>query len=243
MNLATTSLYTGLATALRTISGFLLNKILAMYLGPSGLAFIGQFQSFVGMILQFASGAINTGVVKYTSEFRNNEGEKRKFFSTALCIGLVASTMVAIILLVFAVELSDFFLKTNVYANVFRVFAITLFLYVLNNLLMSILNGQQDIKRFNIANVLSSFIGLFVTGLFVYYFGLEGALYSLVLNQSLVLATTLLLVIRSNWFHFDYFTAGFDREYLRKLSNYTAMAVVSSLVIPLSHIFLRNYAG
>ena len=108
MNLISTSFYTGIATLIRTISGFLLNKILAIYVGPSGLAFIGQFQSFVGMILQFASGAINTGVVKYTSEFRNNEEEKRKIFSKALCIGLAASIPVAIILLVFAVELSDF---------------------------------------------------------------------------------------------------------------------------------------
>ena len=243
MNLISTSLYTGIATLVRTISGFVLNKILAIYVGPSGLAFIGQFQSFVGMVLQFASGAINTGVVKYTSEFRSAEEEKKKIFSTALCIGVIASIPVAIILLIFAVDFSKFFFKTEAFANVFRVFSLTLLLYVLNNLLMSILNGQQEIKRYTLVNIVSSIIGLLLTSFLLYIWGLQGALFAMVTNQSIVFFVTLILVIKSSWFRISSFTMGCDKAYLKKFLRYASMALVSALVVPLSQIFLRDYAA
>ena len=61
------------------INGFVVVKIIAIYVGPSGLAFIGQFQNFLSILMSFATGAINSGVVKYTAEYRDDEVEKQNF--------------------------------------------------------------------------------------------------------------------------------------------------------------------
>ena len=128
--------------------------------------------------------------------------------------------------------------------RMFSVFALTLFLYVLNNLMMSILNGQQDIKRYNVANVISSIIGLILTGSFVYYFGLEER-YAMVINQSVVLVSTLILLVKSNSINFIWgFTGGLNRGYVKKFATYTSMALaVSAVVVPTSQIILRDFAG
>ncbi len=52
---------------------FILNKILAVYVGPAGLCCNWQFQNFIQMVTTFAGSAINTAVIKYTAEYHENE--------------------------------------------------------------------------------------------------------------------------------------------------------------------------
>lgn len=46
MGLITTSLFSAISTATRILTGFLINKILALYVGPTGVAIIGQFSNY-----------------------------------------------------------------------------------------------------------------------------------------------------------------------------------------------------
>ncbi|MEL6948786.1 MAG: DegT/DnrJ/EryC1/StrS family aminotransferase [Pseudomonadota bacterium] len=60
-----------------------LNKILAIYVGPAGYAVLGQFQNAVQMITTLASGAINTGVTKYTAEYGEDAPRQHAVWRTA----------------------------------------------------------------------------------------------------------------------------------------------------------------
>lgn len=68
MALIKTSLLNAIAVVIKMITMLGINKILAVYVGPAGYAALGQFQNAVQMIATFGSGAINTGVTKYTAE-------------------------------------------------------------------------------------------------------------------------------------------------------------------------------
>ena len=68
MTLLGTSFFSALAVLTKLATSLYLNKILAVYVGPAGYGVIGQFQSLVSMVTTFASGAVNTGVTKYTAE-------------------------------------------------------------------------------------------------------------------------------------------------------------------------------
>ncbi len=59
MNLLKTSVLNGVAVLIKTATMFLLNKMLAVYVGPAGYAAIGQFQNFIQMITTFAGSAVN----------------------------------------------------------------------------------------------------------------------------------------------------------------------------------------
>lgn len=75
MNLIKTSLLSFIATAVKLLSGLIINKAVSIFIGPSGLAVIGQFQNAQGIVRTLAQGGINSGVTKYTAEFHEN-GEK-----------------------------------------------------------------------------------------------------------------------------------------------------------------------
>lgn len=83
MTLLKTSALNGIAVGVRMLTALGLNKVLAYSVGPSGYAVIGQFQNFVSMLTTFASGAINTGVTKYTAEYSDDEARQRMVWRTA----------------------------------------------------------------------------------------------------------------------------------------------------------------
>lgn len=85
---------------------FVLNKILAVYLGPTGYAAIGQFQNFIQMVTTFAGSAINTAVVKYTAEYHEDETKQRAVWKTAGSIVFLFSLLFAIFILIFQKQLA-----------------------------------------------------------------------------------------------------------------------------------------
>lgn len=240
MKLIKTTFFSGIITLIRIGSGFVVSKIIAVFTGTAGVALLGNFSNFISIFLTFANGAINTGVIKYTAEYENDEVQLKKIFSTAFKISFSCSIIVGIILLLFAKYFASWIFHTIDYINVIRIFGITIFLYALNSLFISILNGKKQIKDYTIANTLGSIIGLFLTFFLVYFFKIEGALYSLVLSQTLVFFVTSSLIFKSDWFSIKYFNQIFDRKEAIKLGHYSLMAIVSALTIPVSQLILRN---
>lgn len=242
MTLIKTSILTAISTIIKVISGFVINKVIALYVGPSGLAVVGQFQNFISIITTFSNGAITNGIVKYTAEYQTIE-QKQKIFSSSIVISFICSLIVSIFLFGFSQYLSELILKDVQYRSVFVIFGLTVFLFALNTVLMSILNGQKEIKKYVLVNIASSIFSLVFTSFLIIQLNLIGALYALVVNQSVIFFVTLLFVIKSSWFKLEYFKQGLDKESLVKLSKYSLMAITSALTIPVSHLIVRNYIG
>ena len=242
MTLIKTSVLTAISTIIKVISAFVINKVIAIYIGPSGLAIVGQLQNFMELIVAFSNGAITNGIVKYTAEYQTIE-EKQKIFSSSIIISLVCSFIISIFLFGFSDYLSELILKDIQYSSVFIVFGVTVFLFALNTVLMSILNGQKEIKKYILVNIVSSIFSLFFTSFLIMQLNLMGALYALVTNQSVIFFVTLAFVIKSNWFKLEYFKQGLDKESFSKLSKYSLMAITSALTVPVSHLIIRNYIG
>lgn len=242
MTLIKTSVLTAISTIITVISAFIINKVLAVYIGPSGLALVGQLKDFVTITTTFSNGAISQGIVKYTAEYETIE-EKQKVFSTSIIISLVCSTIISILLFILSDYLSVRILKDNQYSSVFVIFGLTVFLFALNAILMAILNGQKEIKKYVLANIANSLVALFITSILIFQLNIIGALYALVINQSVVFFITLLFVIKNSWFKIAYFKQGIDEETSIKLIKYSFMSITSVLTVTISQIIIRNYIG
>ncbi|HQS71916.1 MAG TPA: O-antigen translocase [Sulfurovum sp.] len=243
MTLIKTSILSAIATIIRVIAGFVSVKIVAVYIGPSGLALVGQMQSFIGMMSSVASAGIGSGVVKYTAEHYEDESAKQKIWSSALKISLVLIVPMAVAIIFLAEFISLKLLHTREYSSVFIVFAVSLVFFVLNGLLSSILNGQKEIKRLTLLNIAGALFGLGVTIVLVVNYQLYGALVAGIVSQSIVFFITLGFVLKSNWFKLSLFVGSLDKAYMKKLLKYSAMALTSAISIPLSHMYLRDYIG
>jgi PST family polysaccharide transporter len=243
MTLIKTSFLNAIAVFVKMLTLLSLNKILAVYVGPAGYAALGQFQNAMQMITTFASGAINTGVTKYTAEYAGNEVRQIAVWRTAGTIASIGSVLTALVIFFLSKSLAIWFLKDEKYSDVFIWFAATLILLTFNTLLLAILNGKKDIVRYVLANIVGSLFSLVVTSIMAVTLGLYGALLALAIYQSLALVVTLYICYRASWFSFRNIIGRVDKKIALDLSKYTAMALTSAVCVPISHIFVRDHLG
>lgn len=243
MTLFKTSALNAIAVVIKILTLLGLNKILAVYVGPAGYAALGQFQNAVQMLTTFGSGAITTGVTKYTAEYHDNEAEQHKVWRTAGTISVIGSLVTALLIIVFNQPLAGWFLRDESLGNVFILFAASLTFFVLNTLLLSILNGKKEIGRYVTANIAGSLFSFIVTSLMAVYMGVEGALIALAIYQSLAFVVTLALTYQSRWFKFSHLFGQIDKTVTKNLLKFTAMALTSAATVPLSHILIRDHLG
>lgn len=241
MTLLKTSALNGVAVLTRVGTALLLNKILAIHVGPSGFAVIGQFQSMVSMVTGLASGAVSTGVTKYTAEYHAQPQRRLAVWRTAVTLGLGSSAIGALLLLLAREPLAAWLLADRGYGSVFVWLAFALMLMVANGLMLAILNGKKEIGAFVGANIAGSLINAGVAVILVLTHGLYGALVALCVGQALAAGTTAWLFQRTCAIPWRTFWGGFDTAIARRLAGFALMAAVSAIVVPTSQMVIRDH--
>lgn len=243
LNLIKTSFLTFISTAIKIIAGLIINKAVSIYIGPSGIALIGQFQNTSQVALTLAQGGVNKGVTKYTAEYSSDTTKQAELWSTSLKIVTFCSVVVGLALIVFCKYLSEYTLNTEKYTYVFVVFGFTVIFFSINQLLLSILNGLKEIRTFISINITQSIYSLIFTTALVIAWGLDGALIALVSNQSVVFITVLWRLRKHKLIVMNNFLTKFNKTESRKLLSYSLMALTSVCTVPISLMFVRNYLG
>lgn len=243
MNLLKTSVLNGVAVLIKTATLFILNKILAIYVGPSGYAVIGQFQNFIQMVTTFSGSMINTAVTKYTAEYYEDEEKQKNIWRNGGTIVFLFSLIFSLLIIIFQQQLSLYIFHSLEYQSVFTWFAVFLIFFNFNTLFLAILNGKKEILKLVVANILGSFISLSVTATLAIKYHLYGALIALSIYQSLTFFVTLYLCYKADWFKFSYLFGKIDKETTKKFASFALMALASAICVPLSQMAIRTYLG
>lgn len=241
MTLVKTSILSAISTVIRIISGFVINKVVAVYIGPSGLALIGQFQNFIGLILNISGNALSTAITKYTAEYHDDENKKYRLWSASFKIVLPISVLVSIFIFIFSNELSSYLFQSERFAYILKVFAISIPVFLINTLFMAILNGHRDIKKYIILNIVSSIVSLVFVSLLIIYFALDGALLAHVLGQSIVLVVTLIYIKKESWLKIENFTYSFQSDEVKKLFGFAIITFTSVSASSIMMLITRDY--
>jgi len=232
---------TAVSTLVRMLTGLISVKVVAVLIGPSGIALLGQLNNFASIVMILASGGINTGITKYIAEFRNDDSEVKKLLSSALKITIYCSLVCGLLMVLLSGYLSDKIMLSAGYRYVFVIFGLTIILYALNNLIASILNGYKEFKLFVLVSIVGSIGGLIFTLLFVYFLGLKGALISAVTFQSVMFFISLFMIRNLPWVQKDYFKYKLDTISRNKYFKYSLMTLVTAATAPVAQLVLRGH--
>lgn len=241
MTLVKTSLLNGIAVVVKVASAIVLNKILAVYVGPAGYAVIGQFQNAVSFVVNFAGGLVAGGITKATAQHFDDEAKQHVVWQTAIRFSLGASLIAAVSLLFMSNSLAQWLLHRADMSSVFVWLALTLPAMAANNLLMAIVNGKKEIGIYVTANIIGSLLVMLLTGLLTFIFGLYGALVAFTINPAIVLLSTALMVARRDWFKARFLWGQMNRHALRELSGFGLMALISTLTMPVVFMLIRDH--
>jgi O-antigen/teichoic acid export membrane protein len=238
------SFLNAIAVFIKMITGFVSIKAVAYLLGPAGpmgIAMLGQLNNFTNILLAVSNGGINNGITRYVAEYSGSEKKYQLFLGTGFWITAILSILTGLVLIFGAGYFAETILKDIKYKSVFYVFGGTLVMYAFNTLLISVINGFKEFKKYVAANILGSIIGLLFTIILAFNFGIYGALISAVTYQSVVFTLTLFLVMNSKWFKVKEIVRKFSKTAAVKLGHYSLMALVTAIVMPASQLVVRGY--
>ena len=241
MNFIKTSVFSSISTIIKLASGLVINKIIAVYIGPAGIALIGQFQNFLDVILTIGNGAINSGVTKYVAEYHETDEKKRNDeISASFIMTAIFSLVIGATTYFGSAFFSVWILKSEEYTILFKLLGISLSFICFNTILLSIINGLKKIKLFIIINISSSLLSLVVTSVLTIKYTMVGALLAMIIVQAIILLITLPISIKKLDFTFT-FNEWVDKSHYKKLLSFSLMAIVSIISVSVTQMMIRNH--
>lgn len=236
--MATASFYMALLSGIRLGMNVVVGKCLVLWLGSAGLFLFGQFQSLILLLQNFSTGAIHNGITRFWS--RPDEFDRESIRKNSVSISVVLSSLAALVLLVFSGPVSIWLFHTDVYQLPVAVLSLGTFCIAVTQILTAIFNAEQRYKSISLLSNLQSASLLVTVLVCAFYFREAGALYGLALTQ-LVSFLLVLIVFRSDVSSLLRFPRWqLDPSVLKQLSQYSLMAIASTVAVALTQIYCRN---
>jgi PST family polysaccharide transporter len=239
VNLIKTSFYTSISTAITFISGFIVVKVVALKIGPKGIAFIGQFQNTTAIFAMLASAAIATGIVKYLAEHKNDPEKSKKIINTAFIIVFFCSIIISIFVMATSGYLSEAAFRTKEFWIVYFLFGLFTMAISFNLIFSAILNGLNEIRKFTVVNICSSLISVLITVIFAYTLGIIGVLISSTASAIIIFCINIYILNQLGLKLKPDFKS-WDKQIAKMLSSFSLMAIISGFLLPIMQILIRN---
>jgi O-antigen/teichoic acid export membrane protein len=232
-------LSTGFATGIKVLATILLSKIVAVKLGPGGLAMLGQLSSFITIALLVSTGGFANGIIKYVAELKDTV-QLKSFVAQSFKLTLVIGCITGVLLFLTSVPLSKFCFDDTAYDYVFKLLGITIIFYACGNYFVSFLNGIAAYKTFNTYNTINSIFSLIISVFLIQFSGLKGAFIAVALNQTI--SCLIASYFAKNYIPYfaSFQTVTIKKEWVVKLLSYSSMALITALLVPTSQLYIRK---
>jgi polysaccharide transporter, PST family len=227
-------------TVVKIFFGIVINKIIAVYTGPSGFAILGQFQNFSAIVTGLANGSIQTGLVKKTAENESIE-QRKKVWNNALFLSLSLSILLSVIVWLLSETIANHVMLDMNYLFTLEVFAFSIIFYGLNLYILSILNGIGDVKFYTVANIFISLLSLIFVSLLTIVYDIEGAILGLIATQLCAFFVLYFLLYRK--YKNSFFTllySNIDSKTIKTLLKYGLASFSSGVILAVMMIIARS---
>ncbi|MGL2999185.1 O-antigen translocase [Flavobacterium sp. RSSB_23] len=222
------------------VLGFISNKVVAVFLGPSGMAILGNFRNLGAMLKSVATLGISTSLVKLVAENKENKKALSELYATFLSVFFIISSLLAIGVFCFAETIGQLLFHSSQWTTPIRIVGLSLPLVLLNTFWLAIYNGLEQFKTIVLVQLVSSVLVFLVTISLIYFHSISGAVWAIALSELLMVLATLVFVIKDKrlfQFHFRFFI---KKEYATAIQKFSAMALLTAIIAPLTLLLIRN---
>lgn len=240
MNIFKVSFYSALSQGTSILVGIVAVKILAVKIGPEGVALQSQFLNSTLFFYILSTGAVNTGALKYLSEYFEDKAKQLLVIRTSLTITIICSVIFGSLLVLFAAPLAERALMNNSFKGAYLLYGLFLPITALNFIMTSILNGLREIKFFTSVNIFTSITNLIFLILFSTYYNLYGILIYVNFANIVIFIIHLIFLKKYKWFAFSELKPMFDPDLLKKLFKFSLMSIFAACIAPIAQIIIRN---
>lgn len=225
---------------LRIVTGFITSKAIAYFIGPSGMALVGNLRNFLASLEAVSILGIQNGIVKRVAQNSEDKPKISKLFSNHFKVITIISIAIGILIILFSAWISHYIFKSEEYSMLLKLVGLLFPFQVLNVYFISVLNGLGLYKKVVSINILSYVVGLIISVLLLYFYQVYGAILAVSIMGfvlSLVSSYYVKKEIATN-FSFSQKVNFFD---FKITLSYGMMTLFSAIISPLLYLLIRNY--
>mgnify|MGYP001487856165 FL=1 len=155
-----------LAIGVRVVCGLITSKLIAIYVGASGMAILGDLRNFMSSLQSLGQLGISNGVIKYAATYKKEEKQLRALVATVLKLPFLVSLGLGILVVIAAPQFNRLIFDIGTdFTTIIRLAGIALPLFTLQTLLLNILNGLGDYRRVIFINLSVNLAGMLLASL------------------------------------------------------------------------------
>lgn len=226
--------------SIRLVVSVFIQRLLAITVGEAGIASIGQIRNVMAMLTSTTTLGTFNGVVKYVSEFKNDQPELTKIFSTVTVFIILGSFVSAAVLFFGAFYLSEYLFNSQDYIYIFKILAVIVPFIAVNRVVGGVVNGLSDYKRYAKIELISYLLAVLVLVYGLYNSELKGVLIAIAITpiiQLIVLAFVFGKTLK-NYVKFN--ALSFNLNYKNKLLAFTLMSFISTFLLNYIELNIRT---
>lgn len=229
-----------LSVIVNFILGIVSIKVISIYLGTPGMALTGSFRNFTALFKSLSTNGFSQSLIKLFVENKENKKEVSVIVSTFFWLYLFLAVFFGIFIFLFSRELSSFVLLDIKYSLYVKIFGLILPFFALQSFLTSLFNGLLWFKKIIFIQIVSSILVFVTTVLLIYHQRIEGALIAIAFADFILFLIVFLVAYQNKrLLQFD-LERVVSKKYLKVILNFSLMALLSGIIVPLNLILIRN---
>ncbi|MCW8980701.1 MAG: oligosaccharide flippase family protein, partial [Altibacter sp.] len=178
---------------IRLVVSFFIQRLLAVLVGEEGISKIGQLRNITQLLTSLASFGIFSGVVKYVAEYKEDNEQLQKLFSTSLLFVLIGTVVTALLLFFGANAISERLFTSQDYTYLIKILAVLVPVISVHRIFTGVVNGLSMYKKYAKIDLFGYLASAVLMVYFLYEYNIDGALLAIALTPLIQL--TVLLII------------------------------------------------
>jgi len=227
--------------AIRLIVSAFIQRLLAVTIGEAGIANIGQIRNLLAMLTTTSTLGMFSGVVKYVAEFKNDQPELSKLFSSVTLFIIIGSFGSAAILFFGASYFSDYLFYSQAYIYVFQLLAVIVPFIAINRVVNAVVSGLSDYKRYAKIELISYLLGSAALIYGLYSFDLKGVIIAIALTPIIQLLVLAFVFGKTLNQYVQFKALSLNFIYKNKLLAFTLMSFISTFLINYIELDIRSF--
>jgi len=234
------SFFNSFSVITRVLSGWIINKLIAVYIGPEGTSITEQFRNFLQTAQGVSTLGISEGVTKYAAKYQNNHKQLSSFLASTYKIVLFTSIVASIFIILLSSYINEMLFGNRDYSLLIILTGILIPVFAINIILLSILNGFQKYRKITYINIIANISSALLSVYLIIQYNIYGAILLIIVAQIFSFVATLFF-IRTDMIEVLRFSLNESKKaHYKRLYAYIIMALITAIIIPLFSILIRN---
>lgn len=226
---------------IRLVTGFVSSKVIAHFIGPSGMALMGNLRSFSSLLDSIGTLGVQSGVLQNVAKNHSDKILVADFVRKIFWILIIVSLSLSLLLIFGNSFIGNLIFNQN-YQYYFALYFIAFLLpfQILHLFFITVLNGLSYYKKVTQISIYGYIMSLLISFVLIWFYGINGALVSLSISS-------FFLFLFSSYFFFKAFPfqlickeINVDFSILKGLIPFGIMSLFTAIVTPIIYIFIRN---